>query len=82
MKGKHSTHLVNVPEASSSSTGEPNKYNEHGNPVYAHMVSVNDRKKCKHLIWFLISNELEKVRNSVENSNNVLLFSRLTLEQM
>ena len=34
MKGKHSTHLVNMPEASTSS--EPNYFNEHGDPVYAH----------------------------------------------
>ena len=70
MKGKHSTHLVNVPEVSNSSTGEPDYYNEHGDPVYAHMVSVNDKNKCKHLIQFPISTELEKVRNSVENSNS------------
>ena len=68
MKGKHSTHLVNVPEASNSSTGEPDYYNEHGDPVYAHMVSVNDKNKCKHLIQFPISTSLEKVRNSVESS--------------
>ena len=64
MKGKCSTHLVNVPEACSSS----NYYNEHGDPVYAHMVSVNDRNKCKYLIQFLISTNLEKVRNSVVSS--------------
>ena len=46
MKGKCSTHLVNVPEASnnSASTGEPDYYNEHGDPVYAHMVSVQNWK--------------------------------------
>ena len=40
MKGKHSTHSVDVPETSNNSTGEPSYYNEHGDPVYAHMVSV------------------------------------------
>ena len=67
MKGKHSTHLVDVPETSNSSTGEPSYYNEHGDPVYAHMVSVSDNK-CKHLVQFPISTNLEKVRNSVESS--------------
>ena len=67
MKGKCSTHLVNVPKASTSSTSDPDYYNEHGDPVYAHMVNVQDNK-CKHLIQFPISTELEKVRNSVESS--------------
>ena len=44
MKGKCSTHLVNVPKASTSSTSDPDYYNEHGNPVYAHMVNVQDNK--------------------------------------
>ena len=65
--GKCSTHLVDIPEASNSSTGEPSYYNEHRDPVYAHMVSVCDNK-CKHLIQFPISTELGNVRNSVESS--------------
>ena len=69
MKGKCSTHLVNVSEASNSSTSDPDYYNEHGDPVYAHMVNVQDNK-CKHLIQFPISTELEKVRNFVESSTN------------
>ena len=68
MKGdKHSKHLVDVPETSNSSTGKPSYYNEHRDPVYAHMVSVCNNK-CKHLIQFPISMELGKVRNSVESS--------------
>ena len=66
MKGK-SAHLVNIPEASTSSRGELDYYNEHGNPIYAHMVSLQDNK-CKHLIQFPISVDLQKVRNSGENS--------------
>ena len=69
MKGKCSTHLVNVPEASHSSASDPDSYNEHRDPVYVHMVNVQDNK-CKHLIQFPISTELEKVRNSVENSTS------------
>ena len=49
MKGKHSMHLVNVPEASNNSTSdEPDYYNEHGDPVYAHMVSVQDQNWKKN----------------------------------
>ena len=32
---------MNVTQASNSSTGEPDYYNEHRDPVYAHMVSVD-----------------------------------------
>ena len=67
MKGKHSTHLVNILEAYTSSTSDPDYYNEHSDPVYTHMVNVQDNK-CKHLIQFPISTDLEKVRNSVESS--------------
>ena len=63
IKGKCSTHLVNVSKASNSSTSDPDYYNEHGNPVYANTINVQDNK-CKHLIQFLIGTELEKVRNS------------------
>ena len=70
MKDKLSTHLG--PETSNSSSGKPSYYNEHGDPVYVHMVSVQDRKK--HLIQFSISTNLEEVRNSVESSPSVLLF--------
>ena len=69
MKGKHSTHLVNVPKASNSSKSDPDYSNEHRDPVYVHMVNVHDNK-CKHLIQSLISTELEKVRNSVESSTS------------
>ena len=66
MKWKHSTHLMNVPEASNSSTGEPDYYNEHGDPIYAHMVSVSD--KHKHLIQFPINTSLVKARNLMASS--------------
>ena len=68
MKGK-STHLVNVPKASTSSTNsEPDYFNEHGDPVYAHMVNVKEINWKKHLIQFPIGVDLEKVRNSMEHS--------------
>ena len=44
MKGK-STHSVNIPETSTHSTGsEPDYFNEHGDPVYAHGHMVNVRR--------------------------------------
>ena len=46
---------------------EPNYFNEHGDPVYAHMVNKEINHK-KHLIQFPISTDLEKVRNLVEGS--------------
>ena len=71
MKGKHSRHLVDIPRASSNPTSDPDYYNEHGDPIYAHMVSTQDNisNKHKHLIQFLISTKLEDVRNSVERSS-------------
>ena len=66
-EGKCSTNLVDVPKTFNSSTGKPSYYNEHRDPVYAHMVSVHDNK-CKHLIQFPISTKLANVRNSVVSS--------------
>ena len=40
MKSKHSTHPLEVPEASNNSTGEPLYYNGDGQPVFMHMVSI------------------------------------------
>ena len=40
---------MNVPKASNSSTSDSDYYNEHGDPVDAHMVNVQDNK-CKHLM--------------------------------
>ena len=54
IKGKHSTHFMHIPKVSNSSTSDPDNYNENGDPVYAHMVNVQDNK-FKHLIQFQIS---------------------------
>ena len=80
MKGK-STHLVNVPDTSTNSTSsEPDYFNEHGDPVYAHMVNVKKTNWKKHLIQFTISVDFKKVRISVEKCPTVLL--KLKWEQM
>ena len=68
MKGI-STYLVNVPEASTNSAdSQPDYFNEHGDPVYAHMVNIKEINHKEHLIQFPISVNLEKVRNSMEHS--------------
>ena len=53
LKAKHSTHSLEVPEASNNSTGEPLYFNDDGQPVFTHMVSVPHANK--HLIKFPIS---------------------------
>ena len=58
LKGKHSTHSLEVPQASNTSTagagaGEPLYFNDEGQPVYTYMVSVPHVNK--HLIKFPIA---------------------------
>ena len=68
MKGKL-THLVNVPGTFTNSTdSQPDYFNEHGDPVYAHMVNVKEINQRKHLIQFPIGVDFKKVRNSMEPS--------------
>ena len=78
MKAKCSTHSVDIPGTSNNSIGKPIYYNEHRDPVYAHMVSVCDNKH-KHLIQFPISTKFRKVRNSVESSKCSTVLLGLTL---
>ena len=63
---KKSTHLVDVPGTSTNSGLD--YFNKHGEPVYAHLLMVNVKaiNKKKHLIQFLISVNLEKVRKLAE----------------
>ena len=70
---KKSTHLVNVP--GTSTDPEPDYFNEHGDPVYAHthMVDVKETNWNKHLIQFAISTDFKKVRNSEEKCHTLLL---------
>ena len=68
MKGK-SVHLVNVSDTSTNSvSSEPDYFNEYGDPVYAHMVSIKEINCKKHFIQFPINVDLETVRNSMECS--------------
>ena len=69
LKAKRSTHSLEVPEASNNSTGdEPLYFNDDGQPVFTHMVSVPHVNK--HLIKFPIALHCMTLRgrNKVENS--------------
>ena len=68
---KKSTHLVNVPGTSTDS--ELDYFNEHGDPVCAHiyMVHVKETKWNKYLIQFSIGTDFKKVRNS---EKSILLY--------
>ena len=62
---KHSTHSLEVPQASTSTAGagasEPLYFDDEGQPVFAHMVSVPHANK--HLIKFLISLDYGTLRH-------------------
>ena len=68
LKGKHSTHSLEVPQANSAGAGasEPLYFNDEGQPVYTYMVSVPHVNK--HLIKFPITLEPTTLRS---NKNNV-----------
>ena len=86
LKAKHSTHSLEVPQASTSSAGagasEPLYFDDHGQPVFAHMVSVLHLNK--HLIKFPISLDYETLRsrgsrggwNKMENSTDSTVCSK------
>ena len=71
LKGKCSTHSLEVPQASTSSAGagagEPLYFDDGGQPVYTYMVSVPHVNK--HLIKFPIALEHSTLRS---NRNNVV----------
>ena len=64
LKAKHSTHSLEVPQASTSSAGtgasEPLYFDNDGQPIFAHMVSVLHANK--HLIKFPIALALRDSR--------------------
>ena len=74
LKGKHSTHSLEVPQASTSTAGagasEPLYFDDEGQPVYTYMVSVPHVNK--HLIKFPIALDYTTLRgrkwNKMENS--------------
>ena len=74
LKGKHSTHSLEVPQASTSTAGagaggEPLYFNDEGQPVYMYMVSVPHVNK--HSIKFLIALDHATLRADREGWNNM-----------
>ena len=84
LKAKHSTDSLEVPQISTSSTGasEPLYFNDGGQPVFAHMVSVLHASANKHLIKFPIALDYEELkigsRNKMENSTDSTGHSKLS----
>ena len=70
LKGKHSTHSLEVPQANSAGAGasEPLYFNDEGQPVYTYMVSVPHMKK--HLIKFPIALEPSTLRSNRNNASS------------
>ena len=64
LKSKHSTHSLEVPQASTGATaGEALYFNDDGELVFAHMVSVLNSSKYKHVIKFPIALDHADLRN-------------------
>ena len=72
LKGKHSTHSLEVPQANSAGAGasEPLYFNDEGQPVYTYMVSVPHVNK--HLIKFPIALEPTILRSNRNNTDSPL----------
>ena len=77
LKGKHSTHSLEAPQASTSSAGagagEPLYFDDGGQPVYTYMVSVPHVNK--HLIKFPIALEHTtlKGKNNMDSPQSTVL---------
>ena len=73
LKGKHSTHSLEVPQASTSTAGvgagEPLYFNDQGQTVYMYMVSVPHVNK--HLIKIPVALDHATLRSNREGSNNM-----------
>ena len=100
LKAKHSTHSLEVPQTSTSTAGagagEPLYFDDEGQPVFTHMVSVPHA--YKHLIKFPISLDYRTLRHrgsqegwkspqqtvllKAETGADVNLMNRLTFDQL
>ena len=79
LKAKHSTHSLEVPQTSTSSAGagEHLYFDNDGQPIFTHMVSVLHANK--HLIKFPIVLDYTTLRKKVENSTNSTKHSQSVL---
>ena len=81
LKAKCSTHSLEVPQASTSSAGagEPLYFDDDGQPIFTHMVSVLHANK--HLIKFPIALDYMTLRgrNKVENSTDSTILPQTVL---
>ena len=70
LKGKCSTHSLEVPQANSAGAGagEPLYFSDEGKPVYTYMVSVPHVNK--HLIKFPIALEPSTLRSKGNNASS------------
>ena len=70
LKAKHSTHSPKVPQDTTSSAGagagEPLYFDNDGQPIFTHMVSVPHANK--HLIKFPIALDYTTLRSWIEDS--------------
>ena len=74
LKGKYSTHSLEVPQANSAGpgAGEPLYFNDEGQPVYTYMVSVPHVNK--HLIKFPIALEPTTLKgNNMDSPHSTVL---------
>ena len=70
LKGKHSAHSLETPQANSAGAGasEPLYFNDEGQPVYTYMVSVPHANK--HLIKFPVTLEPRALRRKGTNADS------------
>ena len=74
LKGKHSAHSLETPQANSAGASEPLYFNDEGQPVYTYMVSVPHVNK--HLIKFPVALEPTTLRskgNNVDSPQSTVL---------
>ena len=76
LKGKHSAHSLEAPQANSAGAGagEPLYFNDEGQPVYTYMVSVPHANMNKHLIKFPVALEPTTLKgNNVDSPQSPVL---------
>ena len=94
LKGRHSAHSLETPQANSAGAGEPLYFNDEGQPVYTYMVSVPHANVNKHLIKFpaalepttLKGNNMDSPQSTVflkaDTGADVNLMNRKTFNQL